>query len=282
MRKVLYAAFCLLLAVGTGCALTDYPVITDKDGGEPLPGHIVNTNGKTHVKEFTTMYAVDTGQGWFSNHWFVDQKADGTHTSITTQLAGPYATSDLAFVDEKYCSPDNIGLGQALAWTASDPPGGTPSCAFDGSPGPAASNLFFLYCGIRYYGECGRDELSTADMLQVANMGRVGSSMGMEGLFLDFNAKNLTVVIDNNAGYVSTIPVRGSATSFYSNSHKAGWLDITNPLIGSSGRAYADFLANHGTGGMKATVIYNGIGRTVDFAAVGGAAKVLQGVNRSF
>jgi len=287
MRKAFYAAFCLLLAVGTGCALTDYPIITDKDGGEPLPGHIVNTNGKAHVKEFTILYALDTGQGWFSNHWFVDQKSNGDHTSIRTQLTGPYADSQLAFVDEKYCTPDFISCS---AWTATDPPGGGPgfpfaSCAYDGSGNPQCdgfSSLLFVYCGQRYYGECGRDNMTTGDMLQIANTGRLGASMGMEGLLFDFNGRNLSLLIDNNAGYIANIPVRGSAVSFYSPKNRTGWMDITNPLLGSTGRSYADFLANHGTNGMTATMIYNGIGKTLRFKDVGGAAKVLRSVNKSF
>ena len=84
MKKLIYVAFCLVLAMGVGCAITNYDVITDNDqgSGSGAPNSVVNTNGKAKITpsaQIATSYS-DGNDELFS---MIDQKGDGTAT-ITT------------------------------------------------------------------------------------------------------------------------------------------------------------------------------------------------------
>ena len=50
MKKALYLGFCLVLAMGVGCAITDYELIVDNDQVSNGQGTgVVNTNGKALI-----------------------------------------------------------------------------------------------------------------------------------------------------------------------------------------------------------------------------------------
>jgi len=280
MRKALYGICCLLLAAGTGCALTDYADITDSEAGNQ--NFFVNTNGKAHIIESVQTAVLLPGE-WVSHTWFVDQNLNGNRT-ITTVFASTSSPNPTdVFHDDFYCNPDWNGCA---AWTANDPPGGSGSCAFDGKGNPNCTGfgaLYYLTCYYaRYYGECGRAGLSVADKIQLLNMGRLGNSLGMEGLFYDLNAKNLTIVLDNNSGVQATIPVRGTASLFAGLNSRKGWADLTNPLVASTARSWADFTSKYGTNHMTVTVTYNGVGRSFQIAPVQGPSKLLSGINKYY
>ncbi len=278
MKKALYAVCCLLLVAGTGCALTDYADITD--AYPPGSGGPINTQSKAHVIDpFQT--AVNLGAGWFAHTWFVDQTAGGDR-SIVTVFQGPTAIPTDVFHNDMYCNPD---WGGCAAWAANDPPGGNGSCAFDGrwNIPCQGDHLYYLICYYtRYYGECGRDRLTTAEKIEFMNMGRLGTSMGMEGLFYDMSAKNFTIAVDNNAGVTATVPVRGNVPVFLSPQGGKATVDLTNPLLASSFRNWADYLAKFETGHMTATLTYNGITKVVNFATVGGASQVQKRINKYY
>lgn len=281
MRKLFYLGFCLVLAMGVGCAITNYTLITDNDQVANGQGTgIVNTNGKAHLIEGSQVATIwsDGADEWMA---FVDQKSNGDRV-ITNY--NNFSAAYPIFHDDLYCNPDWNGCSMI---TAQDPEIGDVD-VFDytyniNCKGIRSISVLLSNPG-RTYGECGRVQLPLADRISLMNMGRIGRSMGLEGLFYDLNRSNTTITLNNNAGFVTTLPMNAQIPAFFSFSRKAT-LDMTNPLLASMGRAYADFLANHATHQTKATLTYNGISMSWDIAGVNGlsnASNVLAGVNNHF
>lgn len=277
MRKLFYLGFAFVLAMSVGCALTDYPVITD------VPGGVVNTNGKAHISGDGGL-AVGLGDGvWNETLWFVDQKFNGDQTLFTYNYAAPYFSGE-TFHGDLYCNPDWNGCAIV---TASNPYLNDVDI-FDydkynaNCPGYAT---VLLSIGSRYYyGECGRaPKLSVADRVALMNSGRIGRMAGAEGLFFDLNHNNTTITLDNNAGFVTTLPMTGNMTLFMAARQTR--LDASNPLLASTGRAYADFLANNATHSTTVTLSYNGISTSWNIGGNTGlsnASNVLSQVNSHF
>lgn len=262
MRKLFYLGFCLVLAMGVGCAITDYSLITDNDQVANGQGSgVVNTNGKAHIIESSQIATIwpDGTDEYFS---MVDQKANGDRT-ITTY--NNYSTGGApTFHDDLYCNPDWSGCA---IWSAPDPETGDADI-FDGSSNlncAGARSLSLLLATSRYYGECGRAKMSLSDRLALANMGRLGTQMGREGLLFDLNRNNLSITLNNNAGFASNLAITGDATLFLSaNGRRLGTLNATNPLLANVGRGFADFLRTYGTNRTTVTVTYNGISMNWD------------------
>lgn len=299
MRNVLYLCFCIVLAVGVGCAITDYETIIDNDQVSPKSGSgsgskapkvskkvcdgcIVDTKGKAHIDESSQVAFSDGSGGFDETLWMVDQKGDGTRKLITynnhSDASGP------TFHDDLYC--DTAFNGCAI-WTATDPPGELGNAAFDGTGNPNCrgfSNLSFLTSTSRYYGECGKAAIGFQDRLALANMGNLGHAFGMDGLFYEMNHSNTTLTLDNNAGFQTTLPMTASLVAFGgAEGGRRSVVDAGNPMFKSMARMYADFLANYATDTTQVTLSYNGISGTF---TVGGnigpstPARVLEAANR--
>lgn len=256
MKKLFYLGFALVLAMGVGCAITDYSVIVDNDQVANGQGSgIVNTSGKAHLVEGSQIATLwPDGADEIIN--FVDQKANGDQVLTTYNN---FSSAYPIFHDDLYCNPDWAGCAIT---TAQNPVVGDADI-FDYKWNPSckgARSLSLLLSTTRYYGECGRAKISWADRVKAINLGTLGRAHGMEGLFYNLNHNNLTVTLDNNAGYVTTLPVTADATLFVGGQgrHK-GMLDLTNPLMMGMFRSYADFLANHATHQTNMTVTYEGI-----------------------
>lgn len=257
-RFAIHAAFAALLAFGTGCALTNYSLITDNDQVSNGNGSgVVNTNGKALVllKNFVATEYPDGTDQLFS---MVDQKANGDRT-ITTY--NNFSTGDEpVFRDDLYCNPDWQGCA---IFTAPDPEEGDVD-PFDGALNvncTGARSLAYLWNTARnYYGECGRAPLALTDRLALANMGRLGTFGGREGLFYSVDRRNTRLHLDNNAGSVVEIPLTGDLSVVaFAGARNHLRVDATNPLLGNVGRRVADFLEDHGTGTTTVTLTYNGI-----------------------
>lgn len=263
MRTSGYLGFGLFLVLGLGCAITDYGLITDNDQTANGQGTgIVNTNGQAHIREGLTVVTI-WSDGTDESIYFVDQKANGDRTLTTYNN---YSTADPVFHDDLYCSPDRSG------------------CAINVSPDPligdtdvfdydyrihcrGARSLCMLISSTRYYGECGRARLALQDRIRFLNMGRLGTSLGLSGLFYELDATNTTIRLSNLSGFETTAPVTASATLFlsYEKGGRAS-LDLTHPGFRAIGNAYADFLEAHGTDRTRITVVYNGVSFSKDVA----------------
>lgn len=282
MRKLFYLGFCFVLVAGVGCAITNYELITDNDQVHNGQGTgVVNTAGMAHIIE--TQIATLWPDGSDEFIWFVDQKSNGDRSLSTYNN---YSTLDYpVFHDDKYCNPDHQGCAII---TAEDPETGDASI-FDYQFNPNCSglrSLTYVLSTTRYYGECGRMRLGLQDRLNLLNMGRFGQSMGLEGLFFDMNRSNLSITLDNNAGFVTSLPVTADVVAFMAPKDRKVVLDLTNPMLGSMMRSYADFLANNATGATKINLTYNGISMSFDIAGndgqVSSPSRVLAKANAHY
>ena len=280
MKKALYLGFCLVLAMGVGCAITDYDLIVDNDQVSNGQGSgVINTNGKAKIMsaQFATIWS-DGSDELFS---MVDQKANGDRT-LTTYNNFSTATEP-TFLDDLYCNPDWQGCS---IFTAPDPEVGDVD-PFDGSTNVNCSgvrSLSVLVGTTRYYGECGRAKMNLSDRLSLANMGRIATQVGKEGLLYDLNRSNFSMTMNNNAGVAINLPITGDYSMFVTDSGRRQIsLNMQNPLGANVGRAFADFLRTYGTSQTDVTISYNGISTTFE---IGGeplnASNVLGFVNRKF
>lgn len=290
MRKLFYIGFALVLAMGVGCAVTDYEVITDNNqtavNKDPKGiAATVNTAGKAHIRE-SSQIATIWPDGTDELIWFVDQKVNGDQTLLTYNNYTPGAypnPTDPTFHDDLYCNADHSGC--ALV-TAPNPFIGDTDM-FDYTYNInclGIRSLSVLVGTTRYYGECGKAKMTLADRIKLMNIGTMGRSLGVDGLFYNMNHRNLTLTLDNNAGYISTLPITADAQMFIGQFHK-GYVDMTNPLMASMGRTYADFLANHATHHTTVTLTYEGISTSLNIAGnygISSPSKVLGLVNQHY
>lgn len=281
MRKLLYLGFSLVLVSGVGCALTDYELITDTDQVRSGGTGVVNTQGKAHVIE--TQVATIWPDGTDELIWFVDQKANGDQALTTYNNFS--SIGDPTFHSDIYCNPDWVGC----ALTTADNPLVGDVDPFDyrlNANCDGFRSLSLLLSTTRYYGECGRARMSLSDRIAFTNMGRIGESVGVEGLFYDLNRGNFSINLDNNAGFATTLPMIADSTFFMGmGGTRKATMDLTNPLFASMGRAYADFLANHGTDQTSVTLTYNGISTNWTIAGNSGISnpgRVLSNINSHF
>ena len=260
MNRLLYYAFCLLLAAASGCAITNYGLITDNDQlSHGQSSNVVNTNGKAHFPLGKSLYAVVWPDGTDELIQFVDQRANGDRTLTTYNN---FSTGDEPiFHDDLYCNPDWNGCA---IFTAPDPedPADDP---FDGRLNAncsGARSLSMLVSTGRYSGECGRrPRVSLRERLDLLAMGAISSKWGREGLLYDWNAENATILLENEDGEVFRAPIMGQGTAWVSHSgpRPLAVVDATNALLGGSLGWYANWLDRHATDVTKLKVCYNGI-----------------------
>lgn len=244
---------CFAIAACSGCAITDYVLITDNDQVSNGQGSgIVNTNGKAHIYYCSQWISLwpDGTDNLFS---MVDQNAAGdrvitTYNNFSTSTE-PSLHSDI------YCNPDWQGCA---IMTASDPQADDAD-RFDGHLNmncSGARSLMVVLSTSRYYGECGRARLSLTDRVRLMNMGRIATLDGSEGLLYRLDAQNTSLRVATGSGE-TILPLRGGIEAFATG--RGGYVDVTNPLIANVGRAYADFQRRHGGRETTVTITYNGL-----------------------
>ncbi|MBD3867697.1 MAG: hypothetical protein IFK94_06205 [Acidobacteria bacterium] len=269
MKKVFYVACCLVLAMGVGCAITNYELITDDDGSA------VNTNGKAAImpsSQIGTLWP----DGMDESFSMVDQKANGDRTLTTYNNH----TTDQTFIDWLYCSPDWNGCSMV---TASDPEVGDVSI-FDFTLNRNCSglrSLSYVLSTTRYYGECGRAMASVSDRISLMNMGNITTQNGVEGLLYNLNRNTFSIRLDNNSGVVSSLPVVGDASIFVSPARRQMTIDLTNSLLANTGRGLADFTRNYGTDVTTVTFTLNGISKSWEVGNMN-ADKITANMNKTY
>ena len=280
MKKVLYLGFCLVLAMGVGCAISNYDLITDNDQVSNGQGSgVVNTNGKAKIMSGTV--ATIWSDGTDEMFTMVDQKANGDRTLTTYDNFSTAA--EPTFLDDLYCNPDWQGCAVV---TAPDPEVGDVD-PFDftyNSNCPGWRSMSYVLSTTRYYGECGRARMNLSDRMSMLNMGRITTIVGKEGLLYDMNRNSLSLTVNNNAGVSMSLPITGDYSMFMTDTGRRQIsLNMTNPLGANVGRAFADYLRTYGTSQTDVTISYNGISSTY---SIGGdtlnASNVLGFVNRKF
>ncbi len=255
MTKLLYGALSVAVAVGLGCAITEYPIITDNDQTSTGQGSgVVNTNGK--AKLFPSPFGIvvtnwaDGTDQLFSH---IDQKSDGTATITTYNNYS--AGGEVPFLDDMYCNPDWNGCSIFTA------PDNNDASIFDGTLNAncsGARSLSLLQSYYLRYGECGRSRMSLEDRLAFLNMGRLGHAYGMEGLFYTATNQNLTVQAANGGG-TQMLSFSGSVPVAFFAKDRRVLADLTNPLLRSGADSLLNFIAATGDDQVNFTIAYNGI-----------------------
>ncbi len=282
MKKLLYLSFCLVLALAFGCAITQYSVITDNDQNDSpkAGGAPTNTNGKAHLRE-SSQVAFGYDDGTDELFSFVDQKANGDRT-ISTYNNHSGNAGQPVFHSDLYCNPDWAGCA---VWTSADLES-DPRPDFDGTANTNClgfRSLSVLLSSSRYYGECGRARLSFEDRLALLGEGALRNKFGRIGLLYNLNAGNFSIQLDNNQGVVTNLAMRGNAEFWMAGDNSnVAFMDLSNPLLGTVGRAYAGYLAEYGAEQTTATLCYSSICADFDIAGNSGAstpARVMANMN---
>jgi hypothetical protein len=236
MKKLFYMGFCLVLAMGIGCAATNYPVIIDG-----YTGAIENTNGKALIIP-SSQVATLWSDGADNLFWMVDQKANGDQTITTYNY---YTTDGTNFIDFDYCSPDWTGCA---IYTAPNPVVGDVDI-FDGTPNyncdGARSYSVRVSFGARYT-ECGRgimDRLNATQTMTELN----------GNLIANLSRANTQIIVgDQNLSMVGVIPIE---LNLEGNGTLAIYAD--SPLMSRNLTNLHDLLSRTGTT-HDVTINFNG------------------------
>ena len=268
MRKFVVMAFVAAAAMGFGCALTNYELITDND-----VGGTVNTNGKAYVRQFA-QFATEWPDGVDNFIWFADQRANGDRTLTTYNWE---TTIDNLFKDDLYCSPEWNGC--ALV-TANDPEVGDVN-DFDYAYNPNCSgfrSLAFLVSTTRYYGECGRIAAGdrSVKLIQLANEMKPVTINGATWLRSNLNALNTSIVVDNKNGSAFAVPMTGQVGLSFNLAKKRMILDMTNPNNRNVLQSFLNWNRAHPGPSVDATITINGVASSFHVKAAANANSLAQ------
>ena len=228
MKKIFYLGFCVALAAGVGCAISDYQIITDNDqafSGQQATNFTVNTNGKAHIRSFQiALIFADRTEEAIN---FVDQKTNGDRTLTTYSNNSTIGAGGPTFHDDLYCNPDWTGCA---VWTSHDPPGGFDRngagfAAFDGRfnvncAGAGISQIFATTRNNRGNyndGECGRSNVEQVQrMITLMNMGELRQFGDEAMLFYDIDQNNTNYIVNG-----TNIPLSASWVALDPNGRRA-------------------------------------------------------------
>jgi hypothetical protein len=206
MKK--YLALIGLVALAMGCAISEYPVITDNNGTGDF---VVNTNGKALIMEdyyYRTILCWTDGdcEEIFS---MIDQKFDGT-AKITsyanvTSLYGP-----IYFFDNQYCNPDWTGCA---VMTSNDSKNGIFFDEYTTNPQCQGYRSFstVLAYNVRM-AECGRSLVANAGMDAVGTWANA-AVMVPDGYQFTVNRGNTEIVGIDDLGNRFPVGIYGSAST---------------------------------------------------------------------
>lgn len=131
MRKLIYTAFLAAVVLSLGCAITNYPVITDSAG--PVGGQVMNSfYDKAYVipsSQVATIWADGTDELFtlVTQDWKADQRLFTYNNFDSTGI--------VSFLDQTYCDPTRqTNCALATAWNP-DLPDNYPHGSEGGSTG---------------------------------------------------------------------------------------------------------------------------------------------------
>lgn len=251
MKKLFVFGFAAAAAMGFGCAVTNYDLITDND-----QGGVVNTNGKAYIRQ-SSQVATNWPDGNDNLVWFVDQKANGDRT-LTTYNYATSATGD-PFKDDLYCSPDWNGCAIV---TADDPQVGDVD-DFDYRANVNCTgyrSLSVLVSTTRYYGECGRAAATDRNMRMIglANQMTPVAYKGATWLRSNLNALNTSIRFDNNNGSVYALPMTSQIGVMANFAQRRMILDLTNPNNRNLAQSAINWNKAHPGPSVTATITVEG------------------------
>jgi hypothetical protein len=242
------------LLFGFGCALTNYELITDRDG------NIVNTKGNAYIRGQFGQIATVWPDGYDNLIWYVDQKSNGDR-KLSTVNYFTTGTED-QFKDDLYCSPDWSGCKVV---TADDPEIGDVD-EFDYTVNPQCDGyrslrLALLISSTRYYGECGRTRNGdrSLKMLALANSltpVEIDGAMWLRG---NLSALNSSLVLNNRNGGTYAVPITSEIGITANFAKRRMLVDMTNPNNRTLAESVINWNATHPGPELEATITVNGI-----------------------
>ena len=278
MKIVIYGVFCFCLVVGSGCALTEYELITDNDqvGRSGAAEKIINTNGKAKINTWIKV-ASTYSDGRDEIFWMTDQRADGTAT-ITTY--NNFSTGGGAiFHDDLYCNPDWNGCA---IFTAPDDNDGR---LFDGKSNwncSGARSISLLFTTTRYYGECGRfgmgSKMDLASKMQLLNTFELGKVGSREALYKKLSSQNTNLYVVKDGLRINVPVVGGYEIGILPN--RSISIDATNSLNRRNYDTAAAFVDRYGPGKYAMTIEVEGVSATWQVSPLSAATIRAQGLRR--
>jgi hypothetical protein len=246
----------IAMAMGFGCAITNYSLITDNDIG----GGAVNTNGKATIRQ-SSQVATTYPDGSDNLQWFVDQNQAGDRVLTTYNF---FTTSGSPFRDDLYCSPDKTGCAVV---TAQDPEVGDADI-FDYSWNQnctGSRSLSLLLSTSRYYGECGRangDRMQKAlSLVSQMTPETINGKTWLKGVL---NSTNTTYILNNHNGASAAFAPAGDITVLFNGSQRRAQIGMQNPVTRQSLQAVRGWLTSHPGPYVTVNRVVNGVSMSND------------------
>jgi len=275
MRKYIFLAFVLLIALNLGCVLVTitYPTMSDNTGTSgPIPS--VNTQGKAHIVE--TSQTIDTTPNGDNAELvtFIDQDSKGIHHLSSYQII---STGDPAthFHSDTYCNPDWSGCSFLTETydSALVTPGNIAAICNWASLG---TRFNFNCVDIGFTGlcttyrnqECGRGfgaqygAQNVHDLIALAQTTEVG---GMEALLFHMNGNNTQLTFSAGSQSLQFTPKGDVAMRAVPALH-ALLVDGTHPAMANNLRKVADQLRTLDSPIVQVCGEYEGISRCANMS----------------
>ena len=255
MKKLLYIALVAALAASFGCAITDYPIITDDRGDY---SGIIRTAHKAYVTpsgQVATIYP-DGSDELFT---LVYQNQYGDQKLYTFNNFDP--TGSVSFLDQTYCDWQFEDCELTRAWNPIQNDDVFDYEFFTDCSGARSLSLL-LSVGSRI-GECGSGIWADkqAAFAEFAELDVV-TFQGNEYFSLPLNGRNTSITISSHMdGSVSNMPIYGQFQGYVDNSLRLA-LPVT-PNAKYQMKWFANWIANHGPENEIA-LTFNGLQATFD------------------
>jgi hypothetical protein len=256
MKKLLFALLALTV-VAAGCAITDYPVITDARGDY---SGIIRTGHKAYIIPSGQVATIwDDGTDELFSLAFQNQYGD--QKIYTFNNFDP--TSAVTFLDQTYCDWRYDGCQMAEAW---NPANALIDDVFDYTYFPECSGARSLSLLVSYtsrIGECGDRVGQFNSQAMAAEFANLSSTTwrGETAYVVPMNSSNLSVTLNKTA----SIPVVGNVNGILTEQ-----LQLVVPMTANtrhSLRALADFSAQNGNR-VDVNLSYNSLSTNVKAALV--------------
>jgi hypothetical protein len=244
MKKLLFGALVLAM-IAAGCAVTDYPVITDTRGdfsGVIRTGHKAYTQPTSSV---ATIYA-DGSDELFT---MVYQNQYGDQKLYTFNNFDP--TGSVNFLDQTYCDWRYDGCEIARAW---NPANAAVDSQFDYEFFPdcsGARSLSLLVSDSSRIGECGDAAFNASKQALAGEFANLATTSwrGGTAYVIPMDSSNTNVTLTSVAGATQNLPLYGSFNAFINDK-----MQLMVPMTPNM-RHELQFLSNWSTQNGKRTTI---------------------------
>lgn len=205
LGRVFLATWAVLLALALGCALTDYPIVTDDRGDY---SGIIRTAHKAYVfqsAQAATVYPDGSDELFV----LVYQNQYGDQSLYTFNNYDP--TGATVFLDQTYCDWKFEDCEVVRAWNPVQNDDDFDYEFFEDCSGARSVGLLIAY-GTRF-GECGDRRPIGGDLQEAfsvfSDLGKT-TWRGAPAYHLPFDATNTTVTLESGAGAVESMPIFGN------------------------------------------------------------------------